>query len=33
MKNATVYGAARLATSGLEITDGADHSYALGAPR
>lgn len=29
MKNATVYGAARLATSGLEITDGADHSYAL----
>lgn len=29
MKNATVYGAARLATAGLEITDGADHSYAL----
>lgn len=29
MKNATVYGAARLATSGLQITDGADHSYAL----
>ncbi len=29
MKNATVYGAARLATSGLEVTDGADHSYAL----
>lgn len=29
MKNATVYGAARLATAGLEITDGVDHSYAL----
>lgn len=29
MKNATVFGAARLATAGLEITDGVDHSYAL----